>query len=88
MRSIETRVTVAPDGTLSVTTRAPDGVPPGEHPAVVVIDESSVGRPSANAASESSAQTVSPLDFPVGDYGPWPAGMSLRREDLYDDRGR
>ena len=26
--------------------------------------------------------------FPPHDPGPWPAGMSLRREDLYDDRGR
>lgn len=25
---------------------------------------------------------------PPHDPGPWPAGMSLRREDLYDDRGR
>ncbi len=33
-----------------------------------------------------------PLDldevFPPHDPGPWPAGMSLRRHDLYDDRGR
>ena len=26
--------------------------------------------------------------FPLHDAGPWPVGMSLRREDLYDDRGR
>ena len=26
--------------------------------------------------------------FPPHDPGPWPAGMSLRRADLYDDRGR
>ena len=26
--------------------------------------------------------------FPPVDPGPWPAGLSLRREDLYDDRGR
>ena len=26
--------------------------------------------------------------FPPYDPGPWPAGLSLRREDLYDDRGR
>ncbi|WP_207787570.1 DUF2281 domain-containing protein [Candidatus Thiosymbion oneisti] len=28
------------------------------------------------------------LDFPVDDLGPWPDGMSLRREDLYGDDGR
>ena len=26
--------------------------------------------------------------FPPYDSGPWPVGLSLRREDLYDDRGR
>lgn len=26
--------------------------------------------------------------FPPHDPGPWPVGMSLRRDDLYDDRGR
>ena len=26
--------------------------------------------------------------FPPHDPGPWPVGMSLRREELYDDQGR
>ena len=26
--------------------------------------------------------------FPPYDPGPWPAGLSLRREGTYDDRGR
>ena len=25
------------------------------------------------------------VDFPVDDLGPWPEGMSLRREDMYGD---
>ena len=29
-----------------------------------------------------------PLDLPVHDFGPWPEGLSLRREDLYADWGR
>lgn len=29
-----------------------------------------------------------PLDFPVDDLGPWPEGLSLRREDMYGDNGR
>ena len=29
-----------------------------------------------------------PLDFPVDDLGPWPDGLSLRREDMYGDDGR
>jgi hypothetical protein len=24
----------------------------------------------------------SPLNFPVDNYGPWPANLSLRREDM------
>lgn len=27
-------------------------------------------------------------DLPVHDLGPWPEGLSLRREDLYGDDGR
>ncbi len=27
-------------------------------------------------------------DFPVDDLGPWPEGLSLRREDMYGDEGR
>ncbi len=29
-----------------------------------------------------------PLDFPVDDLGPWPEGLSLRRENMYGDDGR
>jgi hypothetical protein len=28
------------------------------------------------------------LDFAVDSYGPWPEGLSLRREDLYGENGR
>jgi hypothetical protein len=28
------------------------------------------------------------LDFPVDNLGPWPEGLSLRREDMYGDDGR
>lgn len=36
------------------------------------------------------AKTISKesLDFPVDDLGPWPEGLSLRREDMYGDSGR
>jgi hypothetical protein len=79
MRSIEATATVTPDGTLTV--RVPPEVPPGEHRVVVVIDE---------AAPQSTSQRLErpPLDFPVRDYGPWPEGLSLRREDMYGDDGR
>ena len=29
-----------------------------------------------------------PLDFPVDDLGSWPKGLSLRREDMYDNDER
>ena len=29
-----------------------------------------------------------PLDLPVDDVGPWPEGLSLRREDWYGDDER
>ena len=29
-----------------------------------------------------------PLNFPVDSYGPWPKNLSLRREDIYNDKGR
>ena len=50
-----------------------------------------VGDPAlpAGAASRSGARPAD-LDtvFPPHDPGPWPAGASLRREDLYGDRGQ
>ena len=29
-----------------------------------------------------------PLDLPLDNVGPWPEGLSLRREDMYGDDGR
>lgn len=45
---------------------------------------------SAVSASTSARDVKVALDkvFPPHDAGQWPAGLSLRREDLYDDRGR
>lgn len=75
MRSIATTATVAPDGTL--TAQVPPDVPPGEHRIVVMVDE--------EAAPDT---TRPPLDLTPLDFGPWPEGLSLRREDMYDDWGR
>lgn len=74
MKTIETTATVGPDGAL--TARVPPEVPPGEHRVVLVIEE------------EPAREKASPFDFPVHDLGPWPEGLSLRREDLYGDWGR
>jgi len=75
MRTVETTATIAPDGTL--TAQVPLDIPPGEHRAVLVIDQATLAPPERP-----------PLDFPVDDLGPWPAGLSLRREDMYGEWGR
>ena len=75
MRAIETQGIVHPDGQLSV--RVPSDIAPGKHKVVVVIDEEPTDRPQR-----------SQIEFPVIDPGPWPAGLSLRREDIYGDDGR
>ena len=74
MKSIETILTVGPDRTAVV--QLPDDVTPGRHAAVVLIDTGSVAPEKAGG----------PLDLPVHDVGPWPAGdVTFRREDLYGD---
>jgi len=75
MKTIEINAVVGPDRKLVV--QLPSTIPPGEHHVVVVIDEGISGE-------------VKPTtwDFPVIDVGPWPEGLSLRREDMYGDDGR
>ncbi len=76
MRTIETTATIAPDGTLTAT--VPLDIAPGEHHAVLVIDD----RPVVPDTERP------PLDLMVLDLGPWPSSLSLRREDMYDEWGR
>ena len=76
MTVITTRLTVAPDG--AIATAAP--LPAGEHVARIEVH----GRPSRQLPAL-------PFDadaLPVHDFGPWPEGLSLRREDMYGDDGR
>ena len=75
MITIETTATIEPDGKLII--QLPPDIAPGEHHIVLVIDEQPFIKP-----------TRPPLDFPVIDVGDWPEGLSLRREDLYDEFGR
>jgi len=75
MRTIETTATVTRQGT--VTVQVPPEIEPGDHRLVVVIDDGPL-----------AAKPRLPLRFPVDDVGPWPEGLSLRREDMYDDWGR
>lgn len=80
MKTIEITATVTEDGKLTV--QLPSDIPPGEHQIVLVIDEKPVPEKS------STQKKRPPLDFPVIHVGSWPANLSLRREDMYDDDGR
>lgn len=89
MKFIQTIVTVTTDG--KITVQLPPDISPGEHEVVVVIDEEPLTQevheqPLSNKPN--TKQKRPPLNFPVHDCGPWPANLSLRREDMYDDWGR
>lgn len=75
MRTIETTAVVTSEGTL--TLQVPPDISPGEHRVVIVIEKQLVQK-----------EKRPPLDLPAHDYGPWPANLSLRREDMYDEWGR
>ncbi|MCK6577887.1 MAG: hypothetical protein L6Q98_07260 [Anaerolineae bacterium] len=72
MKTLELRLTVTPDG--HVILPPMPQLRPGDYDAVLIVEGTG-----AHPARE-------PLQLPVIDVGPWPADLSLRREDLYDDR--
>ena len=75
MRTIEMIVTVSEEGV--ATLKLPSDIPPGEHKAVLVLEETA--KPPAKR-----------LSFASHDIGPWPFGPeeTFRREDMYGDDGR
>ncbi|MCM0021495.1 MAG: hypothetical protein NBV67_16005 [Tagaea sp.] len=73
MGSIRIRIDIAPDGT--ITGKAPPAAA-GAHE-VVVSERRAEPQPPKG-----------PLVLPVHDCGPWPKGLSLRREDIYGDDWR
>ena len=75
MTVISIHITVAPDGAIS--TAIP--LPAGEYTARIEVKEQPVRQ----------LPTYPDLDdLPTLDLGPWPEGLSLRREDMYGDDGR
>jgi len=76
MRTLELIGQVESGGRLTV--QLPSDISPGKHQIVLVIDE----RP----LTPSESRVLD--DFPVDDYGPWPEGLSLWREDIYGKWGR
>lgn len=73
MRTIETTATITAEGTL--TLQVPPDIPPGPHHIVVWITD--------DPPAPLHAQP--PPVIPVLHVGAWPADLSLRREDLYND---
>jgi hypothetical protein len=80
MKAIETEMSVAADGRAVIELQLPSTVAAGKHRAVVVLDE--------RRADDDRASARLPVELPVHDFGPWPAGLSLQREHLYGDQGR
>jgi hypothetical protein len=79
VRTIKTTATVTTEGTLLVP--VPPDIQAGSHEVVVMIEESRADEPAVEQKSGDAS-------WPVHDLGVWPDGLSLRREDLYDEWGR
>lgn len=101
MRALTITLTVKPDGTATI--ELPPEVPPGDHQAVLVIEETL----KANATRQVNGFSVDDMGTQLDDrlmqqeslaeepFTPhtfalinWPAGATFRREDLYGDDGR
>jgi hypothetical protein len=78
MKTIETVITVLSDGSIQIPPR-PD-LPPGEHRAVLVIEEA--------AQRETMPAAKPPLQLKMLDWSGWPADSTFRREEIYGDDGR
>ena len=75
MRVLTTSAVVSGDHQLTI--QVPADVPCGIHQVVVVLD--------------SASKTPAPIaewKLPIHDGGPWPAGFTVSREDIYGDDGR
>jgi hypothetical protein len=78
MQEIRARIHVAADHTITGT--APPDVPPGEHEVTIAI--------APGLIRQKPEKPFDVNDLPNVDLGPWPEGLSLRREDIYGDDGR
>ncbi|MFZ3235188.1 MAG: hypothetical protein WA417_17120 [Stellaceae bacterium] len=78
MTEIRTRILVGADHRITGT--APAAVPPGEHEVTIEVASALIRQRSAGPFDVNS--------LPAHDLGPWPEGLSLRREDIYDEDAR
>jgi hypothetical protein len=76
VKTIELTANVGRDR--KIVLQLPDDIPEGDHHVVVMIDEQSF----AEAPPDRS------LELPLLPVKSWPADLSLRREDMYDEWGR
>jgi hypothetical protein len=76
MKTIEMEIEITGSGEINVP--VPSGIRPGKHAVLVIVDE--------RECEPTPSRLM--VDFPVDSVGTWPSGLSLRREDLYGDRGR
>ena len=79
MRTIETAISVNPDGSAILELQLPGNVSAGMHRAVVMVEE----QPVALGQSVDTSPNLLPLAFEG-----WPKDCTFRREDLYGDDGR
>ena len=69
LKAIEVDAKVAEDGNLRL--QIPVDIAPGEYRVVLVIDESS--------------KDDVPFELPSDDLGEWPEGLTLSRDQIYDN---
>ena len=78
MRTIETTANVTPDGKLIA--EVPADISPGEHPVVLVIEETPSTRPRRIPKP--------PLKLKTIHLEGWPEDCTFGRKDIYGDDGR
>ena len=75
MRVLTTSAVVSGDHQMTI--QVPADVPCGVQQVVVVLE-----------APSGTLAPVADWKLPVHDVGPWPAGFTVSREDIYGDDGR
>jgi len=79
MTTIETAISVNPDGSAVLELQVPGNVSAGMHRAVVIVED----QPAAAEQHVDTSPDLLPLTFEA-----WPNDCTFRREDLYGDDGR
>jgi hypothetical protein len=77
MSDVRARIHVDADHKISGV--APAEVPTGEHEITIAVSP---------PVRQMAKKPFDVNDLPEHDLGPWPEGLSLRREDIYGDDGR